>query len=77
MGHEYQHGVTRYTQNLFSKGQPGALDESLSDIFGEFIAHDTPSVGSQCIFGKSPHNNLPLTAVMSGRLKKLPSDYLP
>ena len=33
-GHELTHGVTQYTANLAYEGQPGALNESISDVFG-------------------------------------------
>ncbi len=35
--HELTHGVTEFTSNLFYYAQSGALNESLSDIFGEFV----------------------------------------
>ncbi|MFE1949378.1 M4 family metallopeptidase [Streptomyces sp. NPDC059524] len=37
IGHELTHGVTQYTANLTYAGQPGALNESLSDVFGSLI----------------------------------------
>lgn len=33
-GHELAHGVTQYTADLAYEGQSGALNESLSDVFG-------------------------------------------
>jgi Zn-dependent metalloprotease len=33
-GHELTHGVTQYTANLSYDGQSGALNESISDVFG-------------------------------------------
>ena len=33
-GHELTHGVTQYTANLDYQGQSGALNESISDVFG-------------------------------------------
>ena len=35
--HELTHAVTEYTANLFYYMQPGALNESYSDIFGETV----------------------------------------
>jgi bacillolysin len=46
MGHEFQHAVTSRTLNLGFYGQAGALDESLSDIFGNFIERSSPQPGS-------------------------------
>ncbi len=37
IGHEFTHGVTDYEANLYNWGEPGALDESFSDIFGTMI----------------------------------------
>ncbi len=34
VGHEYTHGVIHYTAGLENSGEPGALGESYSDIFG-------------------------------------------
>ena len=50
VGHELTHGVTSFTSNLYYYYQSGAINESLSDIFGEFIdltdglGTDTPQV---------------------------------
>ncbi|PZS22440.1 MAG: peptidase M4 family protein, partial [Acidimicrobiales bacterium] len=37
IGHELTHGVTQYTANLSYVNQPGALNESLSDVFGSLV----------------------------------------
>jgi Zn-dependent metalloprotease len=37
MGHELTHGVTGDTANLIYQGQPGALNESISDVFGAMV----------------------------------------
>ena len=37
VGHELTHGVTQYTANLVYKNQSGALNEAMSDIFGEMV----------------------------------------
>ncbi|MEE1753415.1 M4 family metallopeptidase [Streptomyces sp. SP18CS02] len=37
IGHELAHGVTQYTANLAYFGQPGALNESMSDVFGSLV----------------------------------------
>ncbi|MFJ8672573.1 MULTISPECIES: M4 family metallopeptidase [unclassified Streptomyces] len=37
IGHELTHGVTQYTANLDYSGQSGALNESVSDVFGALI----------------------------------------
>jgi hypothetical protein len=37
VAHEITHGVTEYTSNLIYYGQSGAINESFSDVWGEFI----------------------------------------
>lgn len=37
LAHEYTHGVTEHTSNLFYAFQSGAINEAFSDIFGEFV----------------------------------------
>ncbi|MYY13531.1 peptidase M4 family protein [Streptomyces sp. SID4919] len=37
IGHELTHGVVQYTANLEYYGQSGALNESVSDVFGSLI----------------------------------------
>ncbi len=50
VGHELTHGVTDFTSNLLSYYQSGAINESLSDVWGEFVDQsntggtDTPAV---------------------------------
>ncbi|MDF3297424.1 M4 family metallopeptidase [Streptomyces tropicalis] len=41
IGHELTHGVTQHTANLDYFGQSGALNESLSDVFGSLIKQYT------------------------------------
>jgi Zn-dependent metalloprotease len=36
VGHELTHGVTQYESDLIYWSESGAINESLSDIFGEF-----------------------------------------
>lgn len=37
IGHELTHGVTQFTANLVYRGQSGALNESVSDVFGALV----------------------------------------
>jgi Zn-dependent metalloprotease len=37
IAHELAHGVTQHTANLAYRGQSGALNESLSDVFGALV----------------------------------------
>ena len=50
VGHELTHGVTQNESNLIYWGESGAINEAMSDIFGEFVdltngaGTDTPAV---------------------------------
>ena len=37
LAHEFTHGVTRYSANLVYNREPGALNESFSDVMAEFV----------------------------------------
>jgi Zn-dependent metalloprotease len=37
IGHELTHGVTQYEAGLAYRNQPGALNESMSDVFGSLV----------------------------------------
>jgi Zn-dependent metalloprotease len=37
IGHELAHGLTQYTADLVYEGQSGALNESISDVFGALV----------------------------------------
>jgi len=37
IGHELTHGVTQFTAGLVYRLQPGALNESMSDVFGSLV----------------------------------------
>ena len=37
IGHELTHGVTQYEAGLVYQDQPGALNESMSDVFGSLV----------------------------------------
>lgn len=37
IGHELTHGVTQFSANLTYQGQSGALNESVSDVFGSLV----------------------------------------
>ncbi|MGE5178380.1 MAG: M4 family metallopeptidase [Bacteroidota bacterium] len=52
--HEFTHGVTDYTSGLIYENASGAMNESFSDMFGEFVdltngrGNDTPSARWLC-----------------------------
>ena len=37
LGHEFGHAVTQYSAALAYEGQSGALNESVSDVFGSMV----------------------------------------
>ncbi|MFF8842856.1 M4 family metallopeptidase [Streptomyces sp. NPDC015127] len=41
IAHELAHGLTQYTANLSYFGQPGALNESVSDVIGSLVKQHT------------------------------------
>ncbi|MET0928318.1 MAG: M4 family metallopeptidase [Aeromicrobium sp.] len=45
IGHELAHGVTQYTADLVYEGQSGALNESLSDVFGSLVEQHSRGQG--------------------------------
>jgi bacillolysin len=47
LGHEYQHAITESTLNLTYLNESGALDESISDIFGAFTQRATEPEASE------------------------------
>jgi thermolysin len=54
VAHEFTHGVTERTSGLRYQNQTGALNESVSDIFGVFIEHSQkPSDTNNWIMGES------------------------
>ncbi len=55
IAHELTHGVTQFEAGLLYRGQPGALNESISDVFGALVnqyAHKQTAAGADWIIGK-------------------------
>jgi Zn-dependent metalloprotease len=48
-GHEMAHGVTQETADLEYKNEPGAINESFSDIFGAMIDRDDWLIGEDVV----------------------------
>lgn len=44
-GHEMTHGIVQNTANLEYKGQSGAINESMADVFGSLIDRDDWKIG--------------------------------
>jgi Zn-dependent metalloprotease len=54
IGHELTHGVTQYTAQLAYHSQSGALNESISDVFGSMIkqqAHNQTAATADWLIG--------------------------
>jgi len=60
VGHELSHGFTSFTSNLFYYYQSGAINESLSDIFGELIQRQSDG-STEWLMGE----DLPIGAIRS------------
>jgi bacillolysin len=52
VGHELTHGVTSHTSNLFYYYESGAINESLSDIWGEFIEKTNGGTDTEWLIGE-------------------------
>lgn len=63
IGHEYTHGVTRYTAGLLYQGLSGALNESFSDMLGTMIEYS--------VFGNNGFNYLIGEDVFAGGLRDM------
>jgi len=59
VGHEFQHGITQATANLYYLGEPGAISEAVCDIMGKALEYEydrdnfTWVIGNK--FTHSPH----------------------
>ncbi|MFC2054206.1 M4 family metallopeptidase [Chloroflexota bacterium] len=51
VSHEWAHGVTQHSANLVYSYQSGALNESMSDIFGAMVDRDDWSMGEDTPIG--------------------------
>ncbi|MBX9722613.1 MAG: M4 family metallopeptidase, partial [Candidatus Obscuribacterales bacterium] len=54
-GHEITHGISQYESNIGYQGQAGALNESLSDVFGTLVqqwSHHTKASDAHWIIGE-------------------------
>lgn len=51
-GHEISHGLAERTANLIYQGEPGALNESFSDIFGACVEWQGDSANANWLIGE-------------------------
>ncbi len=61
VGHELTHGVTQYTSHLYYYMQSGAINEALSDVFGELVEHAYSGADTQWLIAEG----LPIGAIRS------------
>ncbi|MEZ4930655.1 MAG: M4 family metallopeptidase [Saprospiraceae bacterium] len=52
VGHEFTHGVTRFSANLIYQDESGALNESFSDIFGAAVEFFADSANGDWLVGE-------------------------
>lgn len=83
VGHEFTHGVTQFTSNLFYYYQSGAINEAMSDIMGEFIDQDDFETGPAFNGGDGNLANKWLigedipTSVLPGALRNMKDPHSP
>ncbi|QCX28918.1 M4 family metallopeptidase [Nocardioides jishulii] len=63
VGHELAHGVTERSSRLFYSYQSGAINESISDIFGEFVDLATSSPNDAAADRWKLGESLPIGAI--------------
>lgn len=58
IAHELTHAVTEHTANLVYEGEPGALNESMSDIFGAMVDREDWEMGEDIYTPDIPGDSL-------------------
>ena len=53
VAHEFMHGITDYTSDLVYAGEPGAINESMSDVFGKALEYYADNANFTWYIGKS------------------------
>jgi Zn-dependent metalloprotease len=76
-GHEFTHGLTEFTGNLVYQNEPGALNESWSDIFGTCIENfGKPSGWNWKIGNEITTNNQGIRDMQNPKLFADPNCYM-
>lgn len=73
VGHELAHGVTQYSANLVYANEPGALNESFSDIFGSAIEFHAMGSAADWNIGKA---SFLLRSMSNPKAHSQPNTYL-
>jgi Zn-dependent metalloprotease len=72
VGHELTHGVTDFSAHLFYYYQSGAINESLSDVMGEFIDQTTRARQRPAAREVAVGEDLPIGAIRNMRTRGQP-----
>jgi len=78
VGHEFTHGLIEYTSNLVYDQEPGAINESLADMFGKMLErkkdplHFSWNLGHS--FSQSP-TTIPFRKMSDPKSLKMPAYY--
>lgn len=75
VAHEFTHGVTTSTSQLVYQGQPGALNEAISDILSTYIEHAyKPDDRNNWVTGEVIGASGPIRDLTNPRAKNQPSN---
>jgi len=75
VAHEFTHGVTTSTSRLVYQGQPGALNEAVSDILSTYIEHAYKADDRlNWVTGENVGTNGPIRDLSNPRAKNQPSN---
>ena len=74
VGHELTHGVTEHESNLVYMNESGAINESLSDVFGELIDQTNGAGNDSASVKWLMGEDLPIGAIRSMKNPKLYGD---
>jgi Zn-dependent metalloprotease len=69
VAHEYTHGIIEYSANLEYRGESGAINESIADIFGTLVDRDDWLMGEDII------TNGFLRSIENPKLNNQPDNY--
>jgi len=76
VAHEATHGVTEFSASLIYQNEPGALNESFSDIFGEAVQFwATPAKGDWLVGADAHTGGTPLRSMSDPKQQGDPDTY--
>lgn len=74
-GHEMTHGVTEYAAGLIYANEPGALNESFSDIFGKAVEHYVKPTATSWLIGPECTNGVGIRSMSDPTIFQNPGCY--